>query len=87
MLSEKKLNRIIEAKNKYELAKKFTKQWQDFAYDTTKITHGDGYYDVIISEFTDRKRELTIHLPSVIQAMEEYTDYLYEKYKIQLEEE
>lgn len=87
MLSEEKLNKIIEAKNKYELSKKITKQWQDFAYDTTKITHGDGYYNIEISEFTDIKRELTIHLPSVIEAMENYTDSLYKKYKELLKEE
>lgn len=87
MLSEKKLDKIIKLKNKYETAKRVTKEWEDFAYDTTKITNADGYYDVIISEFTDKKRELTIHLPSVIQAMNEYTNYLYGKYKTELEED
>lgn len=84
-MEEKKLNKIINLKNKYDLASNITKQWLDYVYDKDRVRYSDDYYTVIIKDTYIGAKELTIHLPTVVSAMEKYTEQLYKTYKEELD--
>lgn len=73
---ENELLAINKAKGAYEIAKRATKDMQDFAYSDEHIKFEDYYYDVR----TEDGYVLTLHLPTVLTAMENYTRELNHKY-------
>ncbi len=84
-MTEEELNEIIKQKNKYELISRITKEWLDFIYDIDRDSYDDGLYKIKIEKNSKETKELIIHLPTVVNAMEKYRDTLYEEYKNELD--
>ena len=85
-MNEEELNEIIKLKNDYEMASFYTKQWQDFIFDRQRPRSSDDYYSIKIKDTYTTEKELTIHLPTIVMAMERYSQGLYEKYQKKLKE-
>lgn len=82
-MTEEELNEVIKLKNNYELAARFTNEWFHYIYSKNRTRFSDDYFTIKIKP---DERELTIHLPTVVDAMRRYTDELYDKYKNKLDE-
>lgn len=84
-MTEEELEEIITAKGKFEIQERATKQWEDFIYSKEHI-YQDGYYEVTLGDNVGiRKQEFTIHLPTLVNAMEKYSQELHKEYKELLE--
>ena len=85
-MSEEELDEIVKLRDNYRLADRYTKQWLDFTYDKNRTKYSDDYYDIKINKSFDKEIELTIHLPTIVAAMEKYRDELYAQYQKKLSE-
>ena len=86
-MCEEELDEIIILKNDYEQCKIYVRQWLDYVYNKDRIRYSDDYYTIKIKETFEKEKELTIHLPTVVNAMEEYLDKLNKRYREKLEKE
>ena len=85
-MNEEELDEIIKLKQDYEIANNYTKRWLDYVYNKKRIKFSDDYYDIKIKETFNKDKVLTIHLPTIVKAMENYTEELYKKYKSKFNE-
>lgn len=85
-MTEKQLDEINTAKGKFEIQARAVKQWQNFIHSDNNI-YQDGYYEVKVGDNVSmQEQEFTIHLPTLVNAMEEYCKELHAEYKKMLEE-
>lgn len=84
-MTEAELDEIIKLKSDYEKAERIVKQWLDYTYAYNKIKYSDNYYPIVIQNTNTTTKELLIHLPTVVTAMQNYRDELYKKYQDKLD--
>lgn len=83
-MNKEEIDEIIKLKSDYEKAERIVKQWLDYAYDDKKIKYSDNYYPISINKSYVTTKELLIHLPTVVTAMQNYRNELYQKYQAKL---
>lgn len=79
-MKEKELDEIVKLRDEYKMASDFLKQWHDYLYDENRIKYSDDYYDIKIEKDFNNETKLTIHLPTIIMAMEKHVNELHMKY-------